>query len=268
MAKAIFTDSNLGLGCFSLPILNFYNRYKQLEKTNPTLKAKASTVYFGMLAEQPQPTSQKMVNYFVYNEPEFKYGALSKDKWLEAESHIRFDPLVVSYKTQNTLGSSIQAATGDDSYGGRVTGYMMPSKYRQSVEMVAAEAYIRNLNKLQEWMIYNGLWDEVKKTLAEESRKLQAQAAAIQESKAAAARALAYNRITEEMNEQQRQEAIQEQARANERMDEALAKEAKVQQQIKNVENGLPPDYKEEESSSGIIPLAIAAAAAYFAFGG
>ena len=235
--KVYLKNENLGLGFMSLPILEFNERLEILNQTSSQLdpQAKAATVYFGMLADSPKPTAQ--VNAYAVDwkgTSVYKDGSLTpKEDWYEREKGARYTS----------------------------TGYFLVP----FVEMDAQNAYLINLNNLQEWLIYKGLWAGIQKTLNEESRKLQAQAAAASAAAAAAARALAMSRINADISEEARIEAAENSAKANKQLEEAQKDEAEIKQKISDLENGIITTKK--TSSFGTIAAILAGAAALLFLG-
>lgn len=228
-AKITDIEKDIRLGVFSLPVLSFVESMDFLKQTNPELseQARAAVAYFGMLAEMPAPTSGEAF----YIDPQnalTKYRETGENiqNWLDIESTI---------KDEAPKGKSIF-------YGG-------PLKYAAAIAGLtkadATTAYYKNLERLQEWIAANGLNEGIKKTLAEQSRKLQGIRAGIAESKAAAARAMAISQITDEMSDEARFDAAEAQAKAKEEYENAIAKENELQKQLNNISKGLPADYQE-----------------------
>lgn len=236
MAKKIYID-NLGLGIFSFPILEFSERYGIAAETTPQLVGKpqalAARVYFGMLAEQPKPTKEGEVIFIDWeNASPYKNGELVPlEKWQELEKNAKY------------------------SLAG---GLLIPVNKAD-----AQTAYFKALKNLQDWLVYYGLWDGIQKTLNEEKRKLQAQAAGIQESKAAAARALAYERMNEDITETARIEYAENQEKAGKIINEMEKKEEEIRLKLLDLGKGYFPT--EEEKSN--IPLLVLGAAIVYAIG-
>lgn len=209
MAKKVYID-DIGLGIFSFPVLAFNERMQTAKETTPQLdeQARAARVYFGMLAEQPKPTRETGV-YFIdwENTSPYKSGELVPvDSWLEKENAAKY------------------------SAGGQI---LVPF-----VEADAQTAYFSALKNLQTWLAYYGLTDGIQKTLMEASRKRQADLAKINESNAAAARALAYSQQTSEMTEEARIKAAENEARAKRTLEENITKEAEIKQELENIKAG------------------------------
>lgn len=231
MAKNVYlSDSNIGLGAFSLPVLNFVERDEQLKARNPQLNEleRAAVVYFGMLAETPEPTRGGDAIYIDSN--------FNSDKnfWAEQERRARYDV----------------AGTG----------------YIKFIKDSVTTAYYQNLKRLQEWLSANGLTEGIQKTLNEQSRRLQGLRAGIEASKAAAARALGLSQITEEMSEEARAEAAEAQAKAQKQYNEALDRENELNRQLDNISKGLPADYKSGDLAAGGVPVLPLVAGGLFIF--
>lgn len=239
MARKIYL-TNTGIGCFSLPILEFYERNEILKKTNPQLndEERAAVTYFGMLAEQPEPTTINKVWYIEPNNAKIRKSPfiITKDEsarnienWLTIENDAKY-----TFEGVLRLGAT---------------------------EATAQTAYYNNLKRLQDWIAYNGLWGGIQATLNEQSRKLQGLRAGILASQAAAAKALALSQITDEMTDEARVEAAQAQAKAQKEYDEAIERENILNKQLDNISKGLPADFRSEAEKTNYIPYIIAGGA-------
>ena len=224
MAKKVYRDdSRYGLGALSFPTLTFTERDEILQQSQPgmTDQERAATVYFGMLAEVPTPTASGTYNSLVYEDVES--GEPDFKKWPELEEQMKYHALGFISTTQRSL----------------------------------QESYAINLYHLQQYLVKSGLWNGIEKTLSEESRRRQADRAALDAQAAAAAKALAYGRMTQ---------------------DEATAVKNRVEQQQADIDRQLaelkagilPTDTTGTTGSmsSSILPIAAAAAAAFFALKG
>lgn len=223
---------DLGIGIFSIPIKNFNERMGIAKVTTPQMdeQARAARVYFGMLSEQPKPTREDDVRFI-----DWENSVIPKEEWLEREV--------------NALKP----------------GLLPPSYYVPISDNIDAQtAYFSALKNLQSWLSYYGLMEGIKKTLAEESRKKQAELAAIQASNAAAAQALAYSRMNEDMSEAARFEAAENEARAQQTLDENLIKEIEIKQELENIKAG----YLVEQPEGGKVwPWVLLCAAAFYSLG-
>ena len=110
-------------------------------------------------------------------------------------------------------------------------------------------------------------WNGIQKTLNEQSRKSQAEKAALDASKAAAAYAAAMARMNADTSEEARIEAAKAEAKAEELSIKAQEAEIELEKKLDNISKGLPEDFGEVKKTSPIIWLAFGAAAAYFLFG-
>lgn len=229
--KKIYRPNDLyGIGVFSYPILEFNERLETAKQTTPQmsgdLQALAARVYFGMLAEQPKPTREDECYYL-----DWKNIGLDKKEWLEAEECAKYHAFPI---------------------------YGVPAQKTD-----AQTAYFSALKNLQSWLAYYGLTEGIKKTLTEESRKKQAELAAIQESKAAAARALAYSRMNEDLSEEARYKAAENEGRAQRELDENLRKEAEIKQELENIKAG----YLVQQTGGSVWPWLLLGAGAFYALG-
>ena len=234
MAKKVYID-DIGLGVFSFPVLAFNERMETAKETTPQLdeQARAARVYFGMLAEQPKPTRETDV-YFIdwENSSPYKSGELVPiDSWLKQENAAKYSAL------------------------GRI---LVPF-----VQADAQTAYFSALKNLQTWLAYYGLTDGIQKTLMEASRKRQKDLAALAESNAAAARALAYSQQTADMTEEARINAAENEARAKKTLEENLTKEAEIKQELENIKAG----YLVEQTGGISWPWLLLGAGVFFALG-
>lgn len=230
MATNVYIDDSvIGLGCFSLPVLEFTERAEILKANSPQLdeQARASVVYFGMLAEQPVPTGDKKALYIDYDKTPWTNKTPTIDDWYKIEKNIRYSPLGPQY-----LSSMASAAD-------------------------AQTAYYKNLANLQKWLSYNGLTQGIQKTLNEESRKRQKELAQLQGSQAAAAYSLAMKRLNESTTEEARIEAAKEIGKYETQMKENLAREEELKSELAAIEAGILPSSTSPLSSSW--PLVLAA---------
>lgn len=236
--KVYIKDDNLGLGCFSFPILSFNERMETVKGTNPQLdeQARAALVYFGMLAQQPKPTRESEVYVIDWeNVSPYKSGELVPvEEWLEREESAKY----------SALGRVLAPIVKED----------------------PQTAYFKALKNLQDWLVYYKLNNGIEKTLREESRKIQASKAQAQEAKAAAARALAYTKMNAEQIATSEDEYLKAIEKNQKQYDEAVIKEAEYDQMLENVRSGLPADFGETKESGGMTILKIAAlgAGAFF----
>lgn len=219
MAKKVYLGEELfGLGALTYPTLTFKERDEALQQSQPGLKPeeRAAIIYFAMLAETPMPTASGEYNSIVYEDLE---ANAPYTEWPVWEEQTKYHAIPGVTFTQRTL----------------------------------QESYAVNLAHLQRYIQQSNLWTGIKKTLLEQSRKKQAEKAALDAQNAAAARALAMNEITEEVAQE-----------AAERYEKETQE---VEAQIQQLEAGIIPS-SSTPSTSSILPLAAAAAAAFLAFKG
>ena len=222
-------DSVYRWSTLSYPVLTFTERDLRLKESNPymTDQERAAVVYFSMLADVPAPTV---------------VGDYLAVDWKKAEEKAKGD--LVFWLLQE----------GRRKYG---------SARLPETSSNLQQAYVESIWHLQRYLSSMNLWDGIEATLAEESRRRQATKAALDASGAAAAKALAYGRITQD-------EAATERDR--------IAREnAELDRQLDLIRNGILPTGDNqgleipEQKSEGIgslLPIAAAAAAAFFAFRG
>lgn len=214
MAKKIYIDNSmLGLGCMSLPILEFSERNEILKANSPQLdeQERAAVVYFAMLAEQPAPTGEKNALYIDYTKTPWKNNFPTKDDWLKIETEIRYGVLAPSFLKS------------------------------MATEADAQTAYYKNLANLQNWLAYNGLTTGIQKTLNEESRKRQKEMAQLQASEAAAAYASYMKKLNEATTEEARREAAENAGKAEAELNANLQREAELKQELAELEAGILP---------------------------
>lgn len=231
------TPLNLGMGIFDTPIYEFNERFIKLGQTNPEMRdnhqLRAANVYFGMLAEQPAPTSvpgaytENIIFYTNYD------NDIASNEWLKVEE------LLQEY--------------------GELSISTLPDVIIKKMDDPTA-AYECHLKRLQTWLKDRNLWEGIRQTLGEQSRKRQRDLATAQEAASSAARALAYLDINQDINAEvaeQRQELI-------EQYNEAKAAESEIQNELNDLEKGVITP-----TESKVNPLLIGAgiaAAAVLAF--
>lgn len=208
------------LGIFSLPVFFFNEIMEGLKVTNPQLDdfQLASVAYFSMLAAQPAPTAEYTTYYLNGNNAD-DIVAANEQSWLGLEKAV--------YERSTTEKKAIF-------YSKHLLGLS---------EGDAQTSYYNNLSRLQIWISNNGLWDGINTTLMEQKRKLAGIRAGIDASNQAAAKALAMSQINAEMTEEARIEAAQREAEAKATLEKNLNREAELDRQLNNIENGLPAYY-------------------------
>lgn len=224
MAKKVYRDEALfGLGALSYPTLTFQERSDIIKESQPgmTDQERAAVVYFGMLAEVPTPTSSGTYNSILYEQVEEKEPDFKK--WPAYEINMKYSAVGMLPTTQRSL----------------------------------QESYAVNLYHLQQYLVKHGLWNGIEKTLSEESRRRQSDRAALDAQAQAAAKALAYGRMTQDEATAVKKRVEQQQA--------------EIDRQLEELKAGILPQEPGQTATSGgssILPIAAAAAAAFFALKG
>lgn len=224
MAKKVYRDEALfGLGALSYPTLTFQERSDIIKESQPgmTDQERAAVVYFGMLAEVPTPTSSGTYNSILYEQVEENEPDFKK--WPAYEINMKYSAIGMLPTTQRSL----------------------------------QESYAVNLYHLQQYLVKHGLWNGIEKTLSEESRRRQAARAALDAQAAAAAKALAYGRMTQDEATAVKNRVEQQQA--------------EIDRQLEELKAGILPQEPGQTATAGgssILPIAAAAAAAFFALKG
>lgn len=228
------------------PVWLFEYENNLLKKTNPELddQARAATIYFSILARNPVITTFE-------NVPFCDWEALPIDKQ-KPEYILDSDRLAaIPIKTE---GTGINAKPL----------YMLPPNFKP---IPANDAYFKAIDKLQKYIAKRGLWNGIQKTLNEQSRKSQAEKAALDAKAAAAAYSAAMARMNAGTSEEARIAAAKAEAEAEELNVKAQEAEIKLEKKLDNISKGLPEDFGEEKKTSPVILLAVGAVAAYFLFG-
>lgn len=257
------------MGNFYFPLSEFEIQTQTLLRNNPSLNEQeaASTIYFSMLAETPRPSSDELVfvPYFTDN--------MSPSQLLSTETKI-FDA------SENGIPHNLKVSPERSGMGGEefrriANGLKENLRWKYPVfsskddtsnnELVPiyeaefvtkSQAWDLNKYKLELYLSKLGLMEGVKKTLAEQSRAAQAGQAAAQASQAAAAYAAAQAKIAKEKAEAARIEAARAEAEAKAEAEASAKQEAEFRQQIENISNGLPADYKPKRGVWFVVALA------------
>lgn len=255
-------EPNYELGPWSYPISTFLARFFQLKHNSPqyTDEEAAAVTYFGMVAEQPEPTA-------TYTDISIDWTAVDTIAYqIQA-----YDPIVkevgpnglLIYFENQLLTKKCIKKDGHSYIGikkndeGKWRIYFIWKQVR--VTRTLQESYIESVYHLNRYLVYNGLYSGVQKTLSEESRKLQGLRAQALASQQAAAKALALSRASEDVQE----EAVK---RYEKQLEDAKVKEEEINDYLNKLAN--VPEGQGNISSSGtssIIPLALGAAAAILA---
>lgn len=243
-----FTPIRSPLGELVAPVWLFEYENNLLKKSNPELddQARAATIYFSILARNPVVTSTEAVPW--YDWETLLDATKQTPEWMLGVESLAAVPSV-------TIGQGVTAKEL----------YKLNTNY---LPIPANEAYFKAIAKLQKYIAKRGLWNGIQKTLNEQSRKSQAEKAALDAQAQSAAYAAAMARMNADVSEQSRIEAAEAEAAANELLKQAQEAEIKLQNKLENISNGLPEDFgDEEEKTSPVIWLAVGAVAAYLLFG-
>lgn len=245
MANEVFTQSipsydrekvsrlnfvNSAVGEMICPVWTFEYYNNILKNSTPELdeQARAASVYFSILARNPQVTSNEETSFIPFEE------SYQPDYLLGSEFWLNFRP--TDFKVGDVFAKT--------------------SAYSNYIKMLqtapAKDVYLYNLYKLKTYLSKLNLTKGIEQTLAEQSRKLQGLKVQAQEAKAAAARSLAYSQINANMSEEERFAAAERQAKAKEEYKEAEENEKDIERRLTNITNGLPEDFGEGEGKGGI----------------
>lgn len=246
---------DLNLGPWELPVTTFLWRYQELLKNSPqyTPEEAAAVVYFGMVAQQPNPTMdyvhyaidwQKVdaINYgsdFLAYFPDYEnYGPNYTNAVFE--NYVRFG----TWAKKKSDKGKVWIGCHDDNifYGWE------PVLIERSLKL----SYVESVYHLNKYLWYNGLYGGIEKTLAEESRKAQGIRAKALASQAAAAKALALSRASEDIS----QETIE---KYEKQLAEAQAREEEINEYLKKLSNTPTGTGDMGGGSSGVAAVAIAA---------
>lgn len=235
------------LGELVAPVWCFEYENNLLKKSNPELddQERAATIYFSILARNPVVTSDGPVPW--YDWETVLDATKQTPEWMLGVERLAAIP-------QITVGQGVDAKEL----------YKLNARY---VTTPANEAYFKAIKKLQTYIAKRGLWNGIQKTLNEQSRKSQAEKAALDASKAAAAYAAAMARMNADTSEEARIEAAKAEAKADELSVKAQEAEIELEKKLDNISKGLPEDFGQVKKASPVIWLALGAAAAYFLSG-
>ena len=242
-----FTPIRSALGVLVAPVWCFEYENNLLKNSNPELddQERASIIYFSMLARNPVVTSTEDAPW--YDWETLLDSTKQTPEWMLGVESVAAIPAL-------TIGEGVTAQEL----------YKLNTNY---LPTPANEAYFKAVAKLQNYIAKRGLWKGIQKTLNEQSRKSQAEKAALDAQAQAAAYAAAMARMNADVSEEARIEAAEAEATANELLKQAQEAEIKLQNKLENISNGLPEDFgEEEEKTSPVIWLAVGAVAAYLLF--
>lgn len=239
----------LKLGPWSCPITNFLVRFFELKYNSPQYddQEAASVVYFGMIAQQPTPTDQ-VLNYAInWREVDsLNYGEFLNKGINPNFANVLFEHLLA-------YGMSITDDETDEVSFGWSGGSLWYGGKNVLLENVSPQdSYIESVYHLNKYLHWNGLYDGVQKALNEESRKVQGLRAQALASQAAAAKALALSRASEDVSEKT---IINYQNKIS----EAEAKERELIDYLNKINNTPKGTGGDVGGGSGIAALAVAA---------
>lgn len=242
-----FTPIRSPLGELVAPVWLFEYENNLLKNSNPELddQARAATIYFSILARNPVVTSTEAAPW--YDWETLLDATKQTPEWMLGVESLAAIPAV-------TIGNGVTAREL----------YKLNTNY---LPIPANQAYFKAIAKLQKYIAKRGLWNGIQKTLNEQSRKSQAEKAALDAKAQAAAYAAAMARMNADVSEEARIEAAEAEASANELLQQAQEAEIKLQNKLENISNGLPEDFGEQKKTSPVIWLAVGAVAAYFFLG-
>lgn len=256
-------EPNFEIGPWGLPVTSFLYRFQLLKRNSPqyTDEEASAVVYFGMIAQQPTPTADYAdISIDWQTVDAVNYGS-EFYSLVQATGEINQNLANVEFETFIRLKNLIKK-NGNPYFGikkndsGKWQIYYAGKNVR--VTRSIQDSYIESVYHLNKFLYFNGMYSGIQKTLAEESRKLQGLRAQALASQAAAAKALALSKTSEDVSE----ETIQ---RYKRQLEEAQAQEQEFTDYLNKINNTPTGTGSLAMGSSGIIPLAIGAAAAIFA---
>lgn len=255
-------DPNFELGPWSYPVSEFLTRFFTLKKNSPqyTDEEAAAVTYFGMIAEQPEPTAQVTdisidwtgVDSIVYDIAAYDPAQAENGPNMLLpyfETLINRNDLIRKDK-KPYLGIKKNDA-------GKWQIYFIWKNVRTTRSL--QESYIESVYHLNRYLYYNGLYSGIQKTLSEESRRLQGLRAQALASQQAAAKSLALSRASENVQE----EVVE---RYEKQLEAAQIKQQEIDDYLRKLAN-TPTGQGSTTTAgaSGVIPLAIGAALAALA---
>lgn len=254
-------EPNYELGPWDYPIAEFLARFEQLKRNSPqyTDQEAAAVVYFGMVAQQPTPTAEFTDISIDWDKVDtIAYNLQSYDP---AQVELGPNGVLTLFDVELLIKQCVKK-DGEPYFGikkdsGKWQIYFLG--YNVRTTRTLQESYVAAVYHLNRYLVWNGLYDGIVKTLAEESRKLQGLRAQALASQAAAAKALALSKASENVSE----EVVE---RYEQQLEEAKAKEQEITdylQKLLNTPQG--QGSTTAAGTSGLLPLAIGAAAALFA---
>ena len=266
------------LGNFYFPLSEFELQTRALIAQNPELNDNeaAAVIYFSMLAESPQPSTEDIIfiPYFTDN--------MSASDLLSTETKIydfngslphseKVHPKQAPFANTPLTFMQVQRGEFDNEWevkniyhyenGEKVylkrkefDGEFIPKYQAWNLQKYKLELYLSKL----------GLMEGIKKTLSEQSRRAQAGEAQAAASKQAAAYAAAMAKQAKEEAESARIEAAKAEAAAKAQAEAAAKDEKTFREQLDNISNGLPADYKKPNTALFFGGIAAACMVLYF----
>lgn len=255
-------EPNFELGPWSYPVTEFLTRFFTLKKNSPqyTDEEAAAVTYFGMIAEQPEPTAQVTDISIDWNAVDSIVFDLAAYDPAQAENGPNmllpyFETLInrndlIRKEKKPYLGIQKNDA-------GKWQIYFIWKNVRTTRSL--QESYIESVYHLNRYLYYNGLYSGIQKTLSEESRRLQGLRAQALASQQAAAKALALSRASENVQE----ETVE---RYEKQLEEAQVKQKEIDDYLNKLAN-VPTGQGSTTTAgaSGVLPLVVGAALAALA---
>lgn len=252
-SKEFLNWGRLNFGSFYFPIIEFELRKNILLSNTPELTDEhaATITYFAMLAETPQPTSDRIVFIPNWSESDSALELLSSEtNKFEPYGDLPVSSYVSEYEvsTPSTAYYYMQNANTGVNEKPEFNARFVPVK----------NIYLNQVKKLQLYLSKLGLYGGVKKVLAEEERKRQSELASAQEAiKAAAiAKAKLSLNLSEAITEEDRIEAAKNIEKAENDYKKSVEKEQNLINELNKLSFGLDPD--EEGESKINYPFLIA----------
>lgn len=248
------TEPNFELGPWDYPITEFISRFKQLKRNSPqyTDEEAAAITYFGMVAQQPMPTA----NFTDISIDWDKVDSLAYDKNIPDAFYVGPNWTLVELELLIMDHLVIGSGNISDYIGmkknksGKWQIYFFGENVRTTRSIT--DSYVASVYHLNRFLVYNGLYSGVQKTLAEESRRLQGLRAQALASQQAAAKALALSRASENVQE----EVVE---RYEKQLAEAQAREQEINEYLQKLNNTPTGTGDIGGASSGVAAIAIAA---------
>ena len=255
-------EPNFELGPWSYPVTEFLTHFFTLKKNSPqyTDEEAAAVTYFGMIAEQPEPTAQVTdisIDWNAVDSIAFDIAAYDPAQAENGPNMLLpyFETLI---NRNDLIRKDKQPYLGikkNDS--GKWQIYFIWKNVRTTRSL--QESYIESVYHLNRYLYYNGLYTGIQKTLSEESRRLQGLRAQALASQQAAAKALALSRASENVQE----ETIE---RYEKQLEAAQVKQQEIDDYLRKLSN-TPTGQGSTTTAgaSGVLPLVVGAALAALA---